>query len=361
MPLKQLEKNNSSLLQIVFDGERMKYPNTGLFAFCKFLGAALLQRKEIATTIYQDINASSVWMNRPKILEKKFWHKWWMPNLNQYHLWHATYQGTNYFPFSFKGKILLTIHDINFMHENKSDKKKEKYLAKLQKKIDRADALSFISKYVYDDVSSHLDIAGKKYQVIYNGCNSLQEVIAIQPKFIQDEVPFLFSIGTIHEKKNFDVLLPMMQHNNYKLIIAGTIVQPSYYEHLTTQIQNLGLQDRVMLSGPISEGEKKWLYTHTRAFLFPSKAEGFGMPVIEAMECGACCVLSTFTCLPEIGKSYAAYFNNFDPAGMANVVETTIQQWTHSKKAEAKKHAASFQWNEVAAEYTQLYQELLAS
>jgi hypothetical protein len=132
MPLKQQEKNNSSLLQIVFDGERMKYPNTGLFAFCKFLGAALLQRKEIVTTIYQDINASSVWMNRPKILEKKFWHKWWMPNLNQYHLWHATYQGTNYFPFSFKGKILLTIHDINFMHENKSDKKKEKYLAKLQ-------------------------------------------------------------------------------------------------------------------------------------------------------------------------------------------------------------------------------------
>ena len=361
MPLKQQENKYSSTLRLVFDAERMKYPNTGLHAFCKFLGVALMQHQELATTVYQDRDASAVWINKPYLLERKFWHKWWMPNLNQYQVWHATYQGTNYFPFSFKGKILLTIHDINFMHENKSDKKKQKYLEKLQKKIDRADAVSFISKYVFNDVSSHLNIKGKKCRVIYNGCNSLQEVIAVRPAFMQEETPFLFTIGTIHEKKNFHLLLPMMLHNKYKLIISGTIVQPSYYAQLIEQIQNLGLQDRVILTGPISEGEKKWLYNHTQAFLFPSKAEGFGMPVIEAMECGTCCVLSTFTCLPEIGQANAAYFNDFDPAGMANVVETAIQQWTNSKKIDAKQHAASFQWKEVAVAYTELYQELLAS
>lgn len=360
MPLKQSVNNNHAPLQVVMDAERMKYPNTGLYAFCKHLGCELMKLPDLKPAFYQEPTSASIWENHPIILEKQFWHKWWMPNWSGYDVWHATYQGTNYFPFSFSGKILLTIHDINFMHENKSDAKKSKYLQQLQKKINRADALSFISQYVYEDVANHLNIEGKRTKVIYNGCNSLENVISKQPVWIQQRESFLFSIGTIHEKKNFHLLIPMMQFNEHKLVISGTIVQPAYFQQLKNMIDSLGLQDRVVLSGPVTDEEKKWLYENCRAFLFPSKAEGFGMPVIEAMESGACCVLSTYTCLPEIGKSYASYFDHFDAQYMSSIVEVAIQLWTEEKKMAAYKHARSFQWNQVAAEYAAFYKELIA-
>lgn len=361
MPSKLSENNNYISVQLVLDAERMKYPNTGLFAFCKYLGSELMNIQDVKPAFYQDSASAMFWNNQVAILQKHFWHKWWMPNWKGYEVWHATYQGTNYFPFSFSGKILLTIHDINFMHENKSDAKKKKYLQQLQKKIDRADAISFISKYVFEDVANHLNLQGKRTAVIYNGCNSLKTIISKRPNWLENNVSFLFTIGTIHEKKNFHLLIPMMQFNHHKLIISGTTVQPAYFQQLKNLIDSLGLQERVILSGTVTDEEKKWLYENCSAFLFPSKAEGFGMPVIEAMECGTCCVLSRYTCLPEIGKTHATYFEHFDPEYMSNVVEEAIIYSTQETRLAAQEHARSFEWKKVAEDYVVLYKELIES
>ena len=73
-----------------------------------------------------------------------------------------------------------------------------------------------------------------------------------------------------------------------------------------------GLEERIILPGEISDMDKYWLYKNCEAFVFPSMYEGFGLPVIEAMNFGKPVFLSTFSSLPEVGGKYALYWENFD-------------------------------------------------
>ena len=87
-------------------------------------------------------------------------------------------------------------------------------------------------------------------------------------------------------KKNFHVLPRILKGNDYRLVIAGNISSNSYCAEILEQAREWGVESRVTITGPVSEPVKQWYLQNCDAFVFPSIAEGFGLPVIEAMRYG---------------------------------------------------------------------------
>src|SRR5690606_39999229 len=162
-------------------------------------------------------------------------------------------------------------------------------------------------------------------------------------------------------KKNFHVLPCLLRGNGYELVIAGSARSP-YRDKILEEARRHHVAERVKIIGNISQEEKFWYYRHCEAFVFPSIAEGFGLPVIEAMHFSKPTFISRLTSLPEIGRDFAYYFDSFDPDAMSEVFDRGMSTpFTLAKKQAMAQHAASFSWDRAASQYLDVYRSLARS
>ncbi len=200
-------------------------------------------------------------------------------------------------------------------------------------------------------------MGNKPLEVIYDGYDTKEFPDFDQPVYRPGK-KFIFSIGTVLPKKNFHVLPALLKNNDYELVIAGNI-DKTYGEKITEAAKLHGVSDRLTLTGPVSEEDRYWYYTHCMAFAFPSLAEGFGLPVVEAMHYGKPVFISTLTSLPEIGGDMAYYFNDFDAAHMQAVFEKGMQHYNSTHPAAAiQQRAQQFNWVNTARSYLAIYRSL---
>ena len=348
---------------VVLDCERMKYANTGLYHYCMQLGMALqkvMASKEHKLFFYVRKVNEYIFGNTAWYLLQKGVDKFFMPT-NNVALWHCTYQASNYFPFRKKVKVVYTIHDLNILHETGySPSQIEKALSKIQQRIDRADYVVVISNFTLQDVTKNLQLRQTPIKVIYNGCN-FDKIEKLQPPQHAIHNNFIFTIGTINAKKNFHVLPCLLEGNHKILLIAGITHDENYKQKIIEEAIKYNVQDRVIFLGAINENDKQWYLQQCEAFVFPSLAEGFGLPVIEAMYFGKPIILSNLTALPEVGGKLAYYFNNFNAADMQLIYKNALAHY-HSHNdlpLKIKEHALQFNWDTTAAQYLQVYNSLL--
>ena len=347
--------------KIIFDCERMKHPHTGLYHFCLQLGTNLLKQNKGDNEIcfYTPQSAGKVFGDNECYILQKSIHKLFVPNISDANIWHCTNQGTSYFPWNKKLKIVLTIHDLNFMYdESKNGDKRSKYLKALDKKIQRADAIVAISHHTSNDIKKHIDVGNKTVNVIYNGCNVNDPELS-KPALLPGK-DFLFTIGTITNKKNFHVLPCLLYENNMNLVIAGITQSEEYKQLIIEEANKWGVADKLLFAGAVSENDKQWYFKNCTAFVFPSLAEGFGLPVVEAMHFGKPIILSKHTSLPEIGGDVCYYFNNFEPANMQKTLVDSLNDFhlTHPS-AKIIERSQLFSWEKAAKDYLDIYDELL--
>jgi glycosyltransferase involved in cell wall biosynthesis len=347
--------------RIIFDCERLKYPNTGLFTFCESLGNALINNAdpEDQITAYLPESALNIFGKSANYIVQKSWHKLFVPGTSRFNVWHSSNQVSRYYPFGNNTKIILTIHDLNFLIEKKGRPAKiRKLLHNIQKRINRASVVVCISHFIANQIKQHFDLGKKELLVIYNGC-TIDDYPDFNNPAYRPSNPFLFSLGTILPKKNFHVLPPLLKENNYELIIAGNQSSPEYMEQILAEAKKQNVLDRVKLIGIISDEERCWYYKNCEAFVFPSIAEGFGLPVVEAMYYGKPIFLSTHTSLPEIGSDAAYYFENFNPGSMQHTLRNGLEDFSNSNMGQkAKIRASQFSWDDTAKSYLKIYKSL---
>lgn len=350
-------------MKIVFDCERMKYPYTGLFEYCYQLSLALF--KEVTSPdelkLYMQSKDLGYYNNEVSIINQKSIDKFIFPKIDpSIDIWHTTHQLSWYIPpTNRKVKRVLTIHDLNFLYEEKSESKRKNYLKRHQKNVNEADHIIAISEFTKQDILKHLKIS-KPVTVIYNGCNIQAFPNFNAPKYRPKE-KFLFSLGTVNEKKNFHVLIGLLEENDFELVISGK-EDPSYVAKIKAEAKTLKVEDRIHLTGLISNEDKYWYLKNCTAFLLPSLAEGFGIPVIEAMSFGKPIFLSTATCLPEIGGTLAYYFPSFEKELMKSVLKAGLEHYNLTNPSEnIIKHALQFNWQASAKSYLEVYRNLMLS
>lgn len=347
--------------EILIDLYKVKNRYSGLGQFSENFAREYARSPLYGVTTDYLVPDKKLPINSPGIrLVKAGFQKRYFPSFNKnYDLWHSLHQFPSHQPNQ-QTRFLLTIHDLNFLVE-KGGAKRKKYLDCLQRNIHKADAITTISEYTRNLVQEHVNLRGKKIQVIYNGITT-GDPAESPPGYVQGK--FFFSIGLFNRKKNFHSLLPAMKHfKDHQLILAGDHAT-AYGREMKVQIDQMDLGNQVVLAGKVSDPEKYWLYSNCEAFLFPSLAEGFGMPAIEAMKFGKPVFLSTFSSLPEIGDDKAFYFDKLEEDAMAGFIKEKLAAFhqdpvTFSK--EVKAYAEKFNWEKCLGEYKQLYREILDS
>ncbi len=340
-----------------------KNPYNGLYTYCYQLGKSLIKMDTSGLDLFYYLPEKKfgIFGDDVKYYNQKSIDKFYKFNTSQFDLWHSTTTVSRYKPFNDKTKFIFTIHDLNFTIEDPGNTSRNKRLLKdIQSLVNRADHLITISQFAKQQASNLLDLGNKPLSVIYPGCSLVTDnVQPISPVYTPLK-PFLFAIGLIEPRKNFHTLIPLLENNDYDLIIAGMDTH-EYKQVIINSTNQLNMQNRVKLVGPISEGEKNWYYKNCEAFMFPSYAEGFGLPVVEAMFYGKPVFTSRETSLPEIAGDAAYYFDSFDP----NVMKKNFEEGMHHYEEylpieKIKARAMLFTYDNTAAKCIEIYRALLS-
>jgi len=347
---------------VLIDLDRLKNLNTGLGQTALLFGTALskLDERQLQFTFLVPKAFNGYFGSNVQYENIALRRRYFPFACRHYDMWHSIHQDSAFCPSSRNTPILLTIHDLNFIFE-KDPRKAERRRHRLQKKVDRAKAISVISEFTKETVLKHLSLANKKPVVIQPGV----EVKSFNSPRRPDFVPvgeMLLSIGVLQEKKNQKVLVEMMKHlpDTYSLIIAGN-KSGSYGEELDDIIRKANLEQRIVLPGTITDEEKFWCLTNCRALLFPSKYEGFGIPPVEAMRLGKPVFASTLSSIPEVCGEHAFYWEQFDPGYMANRLLDGLERYGNEPQRAklAIDHSLQYSWSNNVQNYVQLYKQLL--
>lgn len=169
-----------------------------------------------------------------------------------------------------------------------------------------------LSDYGKEDLIKHYPFAKEKAVRIYNPIisNHTEGVFEkVSEKYGIEAGTYFYCVSALLPHKNLSTLLKVMREweTEEKLVLSGVGNQG---DELGGLLAEYGLQDKIILTGFVSDEERDSLYEHCKLFLFPSVFEGFGMPPIEAMRRGKRVVMTEKTCLKEVTCGKGIYVND---------------------------------------------------
>lgn len=271
-------------------------------------------------------------------------------------------------PILYRGKVVTTIQDLTTVRFRNPSKNWLIFTIKrwvyiwLNKVVGRKSTLLITpSEFVKDDFAKFARVNSRKITVTHESADK----ISGKPEPIDELVgkQFIMYVGRPMPHKNLDRLIAAFEklrqtHPHLRLVLAGK--KDSLYRQLEKTVLARGIKN-VIFTDFISEGQLRWLYENTAAYVFPSLSEGFGLPGLEAMRHGAPVVSSDATCLPEINQDAALYFDPQNVDDMASKIEQMITD----KKLRAKYIAAGskvvkqYSWERMARQTLEVFNQAL--
>ncbi|WP_374685574.1 glycosyltransferase family 4 protein [Promineifilum sp.] len=272
---------------------------------------------------------------------------------------------------------LLTVHDLSFIHYPETfPARLVVYLNRVvPRSVARAGHILADSQATRRDLEAVWGVSPGKVTVLYSGVNprfrpvrDLAALAAVRARYGLGNRPYVLTVGTVQPRKNYEMLVrafaPLAERHPHTLVIAGG--RGWLVEGLLAEIARLGLGDRVQLAGFVDDADLPALYSAADLFVFPSLYEGFGLPLLEAMACGAPVVTSDASSLPEVvrtdGAAAALALSPHDEAGWTAAMDRLLSDEVARRAlaAAGPVQAARFSWERAAGELADLYATLLA-
>lgn len=176
---------------------------------------------------------------------------------------------------------------------------------------------------------------------------------------------FIMYLGRSFPHKNIERLVEAFgllkpEHPGLKLVLVGK--REYHAKKLQRWAKSKPYYDDIIFTGFIPDVEAKWYYENTRAYVFPSLSEGFGLPGLEAMAHGCPVVSSNAACLPEVHGDAAHYFDPEDIADMAAKINDVLTKGSLRSKliTNGHKQVKKFSWQKMARQHVDVFQEVLA-
>lgn len=186
----------------------------------------------------------------------------------------------------------------------------------------RADHIVAISQSTKDDTVRLFGIRPERISVVYAGYKKICNV-SEQPLMLSEK--FFFFAGIVKDRKNvfrivqaFHAALPNLPPE-YKLAIGGNATG-AYADGIRAFIANNGLGERVLWLGHLNDGQMSYAYKRAVALVFPTLLEGFGYPVLEAMDCGIPVITSSRSSLKEVGGEAALLVDPYNVSAIAEAM-----------------------------------------
>ncbi|MDD5749845.1 MAG: glycosyltransferase family 1 protein [Patescibacteria group bacterium] len=268
---------------------------------------------------------------------------------------------SNAVPLLSRGEIIATIHDLGFCKNPELYHFLEKIYQRLSHilAIKKAKKIIAVSESTKKDIIQYFPQAKNKVRVIHLGW---QEGIFAplsqeeKKKFIDDhDYPdnYLLYIGRLETKKNIQKLILAYKKSSrrWPLILAG---RPGNFgfDKIQKLIQDPQLKDDIILTGYVSQAKYPKLMACASAFVFPSKFEGFGLPLLEAMACSTPIVCSQIPALKEIAGQAALFFDPDDIDDIKNKLEIIFDSPERRQNLveKGRERIKDFSWDKTARE-----------
>lgn len=271
-------------------------------------------------------------------------------------------------PVLYRGRVVTTMHDLTTVRFRNPAKNPITFTLKqtVYKWVNKhaarkSDHIITPTEYVKHDVAQYAHIEPTKITTIYEAADKI-----IDPPEPVGEVAgsrYIMYVGRPLPHKNLGRLIAAFamlkkSHPDLKLVIAG---RKDLLMSKLEQNTNMKGIEGVVFTGYVSEGQLRWLYEHTAAYIFPSLSEGFGLPGLEAMIHGAPVIASKATCLPEVYDGAAKFFDPLEVEGMAEAINDVLtdEQLRKSLITKGKKHVAKFSWKRTTEQTLDIYKKIL--
>jgi glycosyltransferase involved in cell wall biosynthesis len=310
---------------------------------------------------------------------------WWSAGLPRYvrRCKVKLFHGTNYdVPLWRSCATVLTIHDLSHLlhpetHERRSVKRARRRLPVMAR---AADAIITPTESVRREVCEHLKTSPEKVFAIPEAARAcfrplaFAETAEVRRRLgVGDN--FLFAVGTLEPRKNLSVLVNAFEEvtrarseDNTQLVIAGGRGWLS--DPLFAAIEKSPARDRILLTDYLHDEDLRALYASCRAFIYPSIYEGFGLPPLEAMACGAPVIASRIPALRETTGGAALLFEpgNVDELTRSilellgdgtGATEGSGENARRQLSTAGQQRAAEFSWERTARLTWRVYEEAL--
>jgi len=289
---------------------------------------AILDRPNIrvvkAPSIYSNLKATSLW---------RTWGISKEASVKELDVFHGLSQEL---PVNLPARVkkIVTVHDLIFIHYPELYNSLDVFIykAKVKAACQQADKILATSIQTKSDVVDFLHIDHQKIDVVYQGCHpsfkrkySAAEIEKVKAKY---ELPenYILNVGTVEERKNVLLvikalsLLPKDLQRN--LVIVG---RPTKYKaSILEEAQRSGLGERIIFLHNVSFADLPAIYQGAQVFVYPSIFEGFGIPIVEALESSVPVIAATGSCLSEAGGPGSIYVNPSDEGELAEQLKKVL-------------------------------------
>jgi glycosyltransferase involved in cell wall biosynthesis len=264
-------------------------------------------------------------------------------------------------------RTVVTLHDLNFyLHPewvSRSFRLVLQFFA--LPGIRRADRVVTVSDYVRNQALEHLRVDPGKVKRIYNGVKFRAHELMARESTTQHP-PYILSLGSFEPHKNLARLIRTYdrlraEFPRLELWIAGR-AHPTRFRP-QPDLAGLLQAPSIKLLGYLGENELMETYRLAQVFCFPSLEEGFGLPLLEAMQAGTLVLTSRTSCLPEIAGPACELVDPFSETSIAEGLRrllTLPEADRHERIAQGRAWSDRFTWQRAAEDYLALFEELLA-
>lgn len=286
-------------------------------------------------------------------------------------LLHVQYIG----PPRHRGRLVVTIHDLAFLHDPRSFGRFERFRSRLLIPLNARKAARVLtcSQYSRRDILRHCRIEEDKVRVISYGASfgSGSRIADDQKEAVLSRhgirKPYILSLGRLNLRKNLGRLVSVyarLRRENRTpagLVIGGK--KDHHFDEAMRVIRDSGYERDIRLTGFIPEADLPALYQQAEVFVYPSRFEGFGLPPLEAMACGCPVVTSNTTSLPEVTGDAAILISPDSEqeltAALSRVLTDPGLRSGMIEKGLAR--AAGFTWEKTARDTLAAYREAAES
>ncbi len=269
-------------------------------------------------------------------------------------------------PFHRTCPAVITVHDLAFrLYPELLTAESARYYGQIDRAVRSAEQIIAVSQATRADMLWLLDVELTKITVIPEaadpGYHPLDEA-AIAPVLAKHGLarPFILAVGTIEPRKNLPLLLSAfaaLGDAGATLAIAGR--RGWLADDVFAQAEPLGA--RVRFLGPVPANELAALYNAAHAFAMPSLYEGFGLPVVEAMACGAPVIISDVSSLPEIAGDAGLALPPDDEYAWRDALRQALDDdaWRATMRERSLARAPQFAWDRAARETLAVYRKAI--
>ncbi len=232
----------------------------------------------------------------------------------------------------------------------------------------RARLVIAVSEFSADEIATHTAIPRERIRVVPNGVDveraTAERVDAARRAFGIDDRPYVFWAGTFQPRKNVRVLLDAFTRLDeddvpHRLVLAGP---PGWKADDTDAVAARSLGDRVRLLGPVDRAQLFPLFAGADLFAFPSRHEGFGIPVVEAMAQGTAVVCADIPALREVAGDAAHFVGPDDLDGWVDAFRTLLTDADARERlvAAGDERVGRYSWDRCTRETVAVYREVLS-